>query len=338
MDWNAIWEKIKSFFVDNAWNILWFFVVLVVGLLVIKIIMMTLKFIFKKKGFDQVAAKFILAIIRFCLLLLLITILLAMIGVSVTGITTAFSAAVLAVGMALKDFLSSLASGLVLVGSKKYKTGDYIIVNGVEGMVEDINFLFTTLKTPNSTQITMPNTMMVNHAVTNLGAYPIRRVCFTFSVAYESDTALVKKVVMDVFNSCGLIHKDPAPSCRLKEYSASSIDFFALCFCDKEDYWDTYYYVMGHVFDEFKRNGISIPFQQVEVRERKDNVVYPVEFDDLPDRVEKVREKKKKNMTLEDMEDLTFTDIAASIKDAAANSKKKKAKKKAKKEKEKKAK
>ena len=338
MDWNAIWEKIKNFFVDNAWNILWFFVVLVVGLLVIKIIMMTLKFIFKKKGFDQVAAKFILAIIRFCLLLLLITILLAMMGVSVTGITTAFSAAVLAVGMALKDFLSSLASGLVLVGSKKYKTGDYIIVNGVEGMVEDINFLFTTLKTPNSTQITMPNTMMVNHAVTNLGAYPIRRVCFTFSVAYESDTALVKKVVMDVFNSCGLIHKDPAPSCRLKEYSASSIDFFALCFCDKEDYWDTYYYVMGHVFDEFKRNGISIPFQQVEVRERKEEVVYPVEFDELPDRVEKVREKKKKNMTLEDMEDLTFTDIAASIKDAAANSKKKKAKKKAKKEKEKKAK
>ena len=338
MDWNAIWEKIKNFFVDNAWNILWFFVVLVVGLLVIKIIMMTLKFIFKKKGFDQVAAKFILAIIRFCLLLLLITILLAMIGVSVTGITTAFSAAVLAVGMALKDFLSSLASGLVLVGSKKYKTGDYIIVNGVEGMVEDINFLFTTLKTPNSTQITMPNTMMVNHAVTNLGAYPIRRVCFTFSVAYESDTALVKKVVMDVFNSCGLIHKDPAPSCRLKEYSASSIDFFALCFCDKEDYWDTYYYVMGHVFDEFKRNGISIPFQQVEVRERKEKVVYPVEFDELPDRVEKVREKKKKNMTLEDMEDLTFTDLAASIRDAAANSKKKKAKKKAKKEKVKKAK
>lgn len=330
MDWNAIWEKIKNFFIDNAWNILWFFVVLVVGLIVIKIIMMTIKFIFKKKGFDQVAGKFILAIIRFCLLLILITILLAMMGVSVTGITTAFSAAVLAVGMALKDFLSSLASGLVLVGSKKYKTGDYIIVNGVEGMVEDINFLFTTLKTPNSTQITMPNTMMVNHAVTNLGAYPIRRVCFTFSVAYESDTALVKKVVMDVFHSCGLILKDPAPSCRLKEYSASSIDFFALCFCDKEDYWDTYYYVMGHVFDEFKRNGISIPFQQVEVRERKDEVVYPVEYDDLPDRVEKVRVKKKKSMTLEDMEDLTFTDIAASIKDAAANSKKKKAKKKAK--------
>ena len=96
---------------------------------------------------------------------------------------------------------------------------------------------------------------------------------------------------------------------------------------------------MGHVFDEFKRNGISIPFQQVEVRERKDQVVYPVEFDELPDRVEKVRAKKKKTMTYEDLEDMTFTDIAASIKDAAANNKaKQKAKKKAQKEKAKKAK
>ena len=333
MDWNEIWEKIKNFFVDNAWNIVWFFIVLVVGLIVIKIIMMTIKFVFRKREFDQVAAKFILAIIRFCLLLILITILLALMGVSVTGITTAFSAAVLAVGMALKDFLSSLASGLVLVGSKKYKQGDYIIVNGVEGMVEDINFLFTTLKTPNSTQITMPNTMMVNNAVTNLGAYPIRRVCFNFSVAYESDTALVKKVVLDVFNSCGLILKDPAPSCRLKEYNASAISFFALCFCDKEDYWDTYYYVMGHVFDEFKRNGITIPFQQVEVRERKEKVEYPVEFDELPERVEKVRHQKKKKVTLEDVEDLSLMDIAAGIKDKTANNKaKKKAKKKAEKE------
>ena len=326
--WQDLWNQITTFFHDNVWNIIWFFVVLVAGLIIIKIIMMTIKFIFCKREFDPVAAKFILAIIRFSLLLLLVTILLALLGVSVTGITTAFSAAVLAIGMALKDFLSSLASGLILVGSKKYKEGDYIIVGGVEGMVQDINFLFTTLKTPNSTQITLPNTMMVNNAVTNLGAYPIRRVALTFSVAYESDTALVKKVVLDVINSCGLVLKDPAPNCRLKEYSASSIDFFTTCFCDKEDYWDTYYYIMGHVFDEFKKNGISIPFKQIEMRERKDKVIYPIEYEELPERVEKVRKAKKKKVSLEDVEDLTLTGLAASIKDAAANSKKKQKEKK----------
>ena len=320
--WEEFWNKIVTFFQDNVWNIVWFFITLVVGLIVIKIVMMITRFIFKKKGLDVVAARFILAIIRFLLLLLLVIILLSIMGVSVTGITAAFSAAVLAVGMALKDFLGSLASGLVIVGSKKYKAGDYIIVNGVEGMVEDINFLFTTLKTPNSTQVTLPNTMMTNHAVTNLGAYPIRRVTFDFGVAYESDTALVKKVVLDVFDSCGLVLKDPAPTCRLKEYKDSCISFFATCFCDKEDYWDTLFYVMDHVYDEFKRNGISIPFLQVEMRERKDEVNAPIEYDHLPERVEKVRTKKKKNLTYEDFENMTLTELAANIKDAAANNRK----------------
>lgn len=320
--WEEFWNKIVTFFQDNVYNIVWFFITLVVGLIVIKLLMMILKYIFKKRRLDKVAAKFILAIVRFLLLLLLIIILLSIMGVPVTGITTAFSAGVLAVGVALKDFLGSLASGLVIVGSNKYKAGDYIIVNGVEGMVEDINFLFTTLKTPNNTQITLPNTMMTNNAVTNLGAYPTRRVTFNFGVAYESDTALVKKIVLDVFNSCGLVLKDPAPTCRLKDYNASSINFFATCFCDKEDYWDTLFYVMDHVYDEFKRNGISIPFQQIEMRERKDVVNAPIEYDHLPQRVEKVRNKKRKNLTYEDFEDMSFTELAANIRDAHANSRK----------------
>lgn len=324
MNWEELWNKVVTFFQDNVWNIIWFFVTLVVGLIVIKVLMMIFKYAFKKRGFDKVAARFILAIIRFALLLLLVIILLSILGVSVTGITTAFSAAILAIGMALKDFLSSLASGLILVGSKKYKEGDYIVIGSVEGKVVDINFLFTTLKTVNSTQVTMPNTMMTNSAVTNLGAYPIRRVVFNFGVAYESDTALVKKIVLDVMHSCGLVLKDPAPAVHLKEYEASSINFFSTCFCDKEDYWDTYFYVMDHVFDEFKRNNISIPFQQVEVRERTDTVVYPQEYKHLPERVEKVRAAKKKNLSYEDLEDMTFTEFAANIKDAAANKKKKK--------------
>ena len=62
MDWQEFWNKIVTFFQDNAWRILFFFVILVAGLIVIKIIMMFVKYVFKKREFDRVAAKFILAI------------------------------------------------------------------------------------------------------------------------------------------------------------------------------------------------------------------------------------------------------------------------------------
>ena len=58
---------------------------------------------------------------------------------------------------------------------------------------------------------------------------------------------------------------------------------------DSEDYWDVFYYVTDRVFDEFKKNNITIPYNQLEVRLRNDEVPTPVYKDELPTRVEKVR-------------------------------------------------
>ena len=108
-------------------------------------------------------------------------------------------------------------------------------------------------------------------------------------MAYETDVDLVKRIVTEVMTSDGRVYLDPAPFCKLKVFNASSIDFFANCWCDAADYWDVYYYVMEHVFNEFKRHGVSIPFAQVEVRERKDEVKMPYREEPLPERVEKAR-------------------------------------------------
>lgn len=322
------WNQIVSFFTSNVWAIVAFFVTLVVGVILIKVVLMILKKILKKKQVDGVAAKFVVTIIRFLLYLVLVLVLLSIIGVSVGGITTAMSAAILAIGMALKDFLSNVASGLILVGSQKYKEGDYIVVSGVEGCVVDINFIFTTLKTPDGKQVTLPNSTMTNNPVTNLGAYPTRRVGIIFSVAYETDCELVAKVVTDVMKANGKIYLDPAPTCRLKELSASSIDFNCMCWCDKEDYWDVYYYLMENVYNEFKRNGISVPYMQVETRERKDEVKMPVIEAPLPPRVEKKRAVRRK-LTYEDYEDMTLKEFHRVFKENSKERAEKRKKKKA---------
>ena len=275
--------------------------------------MSILKRIFKFRKVDAVATRFICTLIRFFLLVFLGLILLAIVGIPITGLTTAMSAAVLAVGVALKEFLSNVASGLILVGSKKYNSGDYIIVGGVEGSIIDINFLFTSLRTADGKLVTLPNSTMTGSPVTNLGAFPRRRINFTFPVAYESDTKLVVKVVTDVMKSNGKVHLDPLPNCRLKELGESSLNFFATCWVDKEDYWDVYYYVMEHVFDEFKRNGIQIPYKQIELRERTEKV-HMVPASTLPPRTEKIRESSRRKLTYEELEGMSLADIAKEMK------------------------
>lgn len=294
MDWNKIWTSIKDFFTNNIWNIVLFLAVLILGIIVIKIIINIIKRIFAKSKVEKIAQQFIVTTIKVLLYLVLVLALLSIIGIQITGIITALSALLLAVGMALESNIANLANGIVIVATKMFKKGDYISVNGVEGSIIDINFLFTTLNTTDNKKITLPNSAIVNNSVANAGANPRRRVEFTFSVAYETDVELVKKIVTDVMKSNGKVLLDPEPFCRLKVLGASSIDFFSHCWCDTEDYWDVYYYIVENVYNEFKKNNISIPYNQLEVRNRTDKVVMPYSKAALPDRVEKVRNEKHK--------------------------------------------
>lgn len=301
MDWNKLWNTIVNFFTTNGWNIVRFFAILVIGLIVIKILLNISRTMLSKTKMEKIAQQFIVTSLKVALYLVFILILLSAIGVQITGIITALSAMVLAVGMALQNNIANLANGIVIVATHMFKKGDYVSIDGgVEGSIQDINFLFTTLVTPDNKKITLPNSTIVNGSVINAGANSIRRVDFTFQVAYESDVEKVKEIVISVMKSNGNVidNEEKTPFCRLKTLGSSSIDFFANCWCDREDYWDVYYYIVENVYNEFKRNNISIPYTQLEVRNRTDKVVMPYNKHKLPERVEKER-KTEQHFNLE---------------------------------------
>lgn len=326
MDWNKIWNSIVDFFAGNIWTIIAFFATLFIGIVVIKLIINVLTRLFTRAKMEKIAQQFIKTSIKFILYLVLVLMLLSIVGIQISGIIAALSAMILAVGMALQNNISNLANGIIIVSTKMFKKGDFITVGSVSGSITDINFLFVTLTTPDNKKVTLPNSMIVNSEVTNAGANKTRRVDWTFSVAYESDVEQVKKIILDVMNSNGKVYVNEGkkPFCRLKTLAASSLDFFANCWVDSEDYWDVYYYVTETVYNEFKKNNISVPYNQLEVRTRVDNVVMPFDKNNLPERVEKARKNEERF-------DLETADLAGFFKHAKKNSEEKKAKKAAKK-------
>lgn len=311
MKWNSIWDKMVSFFNNNIWQVVKFFAILIIGIIVVKLILNVIKKILNRSHMEKISQNFLTAIFKFLLYLLLTLILLSAIGLEISGILTAFSAALLAIGMALENNIANLANGIVIISNQMFKKGDYITVNDVSGSVDQINFLFTTIISTDNKKITIPNSQIVNNPVINAGANPTRRIDFTFSVAYESDVELVKKVIKDVMISNGKVRLEPTPFCRLKSIGSSSLDFFANCWVDSADYWEVYYYVIENVYNEFKKHKISIPYTQLEIRERNDKVKMPIIEQNLPERVEKVRKESKKKF---DLENANLTDIIKDVK------------------------
>ena len=301
MDWNQIWNDIVTFFENNVWNILLFFAVLLLGVVVIKILINITRRLLNKTRIEKITIGFIMVVIKICLYLILILALLSIIGIQITGILTALSAMLLAIGLALENIIANAANGLVIVSNKMFKKGDYISVDGVEGSVSQINFLFTTILTTDNKRITIPNSTIVNSSVIDYDSSKTRRVDITFSVAYESDVEQVKKLILDCMKSNGKVLLNPEPFCRLNALRNSSIEFIAKCWCDREDYWDVYHDVLELVYNELKKNKISIPYDQIEVRERKDVVKLPYNKDSIPQRVEKQRQVEQ-NLDLENMD------------------------------------
>ena len=295
MDWKSIWDSIVNFFTGNIWTIIAFFATLLFGIVVVKLLLNLTRTMLRKAKMERIAQQFICTALKLILYLVLVLILLSIIGIQITGIITALSALLLAVGMALQNNIANVANGIIIVSTKMFKKGDFITVGGVSGSVTDINFMFTTLTTADNKKITMPNSEIINSEVTNAGANKTRRVEWTFSVAYESDVEQVKKIVIDVMTSNGKVYVNDkhTPFCRLKTLAASSLDFFAHCWCDSEDYWDVYYYVVEEVYNEFKKNNISVPYSQLEVRNRTDVVTMPFDKSALPERVEKKRNENE---------------------------------------------
>lgn len=285
-DLKKVWQDIVTFFTTKYWNIILFFAILVVGIIVVKLLVKLARRLLARSKMEKIAQSFVVSLLKYLLYLTLALVLLAVIGVNLNGVLTAISAAILAVGMALQSYISNLASGMIIVSMRLVNKGDFISLGEVTGTVQDINFLFTTVNTTDNKKITFPNSSVVSAPLTNYGVNGTRRVDFTFAVAYESDVELVKKTVLDVIASCEKAKEDPAPFCRLKTLGGSSIEFFANCWCDSADYWDVYYYVTENVFNEFKRAKIGIPYAQSEVRLRTDDVVMPVLGDKMPERTE----------------------------------------------------
>lgn len=300
MSWTEIWDSINNFFSNQGWPILEAVLVLICGIIIIKIIMVAIKSAFKRSKLEKITQTFLLSIVKYAFYLVLVIIVLQILGVPMTTFIAALSAAGLAIGLALQNSLTNLASGIIIVSTKPFKAGDYISVNGVEGTVKSIQILTTTITTIDNKNVIIPNSIITSNSVTNYHSNDKRRVNFKFSAAYSADMPAIKKAVMRVFENDGRVLNDPAPMIRLDSFGDSGLNILAACWVDTEDYWGVYWDLNERILNEFNRDKISIPFNQLEVRMRTDKPKLPVH--PLPKRVEKVRTKKQKSK-FEELED-----------------------------------
>ena len=262
-------EKIKEFIsnnlVDICIKVLVTILILVIGFLIVKLIVKLFRKAKFYKNMDPSARSFIDSALSIVLKTVVIVSAVAYAGVPMASVIALLGSIGVAIGLALQGGLSNVAGGVLILINRPFRVGDYIKVGENEGTVEDISVFYTTLCAPDRRKIVIPNGTVTGSVVVNNFDSDTRRQSFSFSVAYDSDIDLVKRVLVETASSDERILKDPAPRAIMTEHADSAVKFDLVVWSSSEDFLEVKFSIVEAVKRAFDGAGIEIPFPQIDV-------------------------------------------------------------------------
>ena len=175
----------------------------------------------------------------------------------------------LALGFAAKDSLANLFGGVFIIIDAPYQLGNYIVLeSGERGEVTRIGLRSTRILTRDDLEITIPNAQIAAAKVINEtgGRWPKSRVRVKVGVAYGSNVAHVRRVLLEAAQAVDYAQSDPEPRVRFRALGESSLDFELLVWIEdpvlRGRCLDA---LLTAVYERFMQEGISIPFPQREL-------------------------------------------------------------------------
>ena len=222
----------------------------------------------KNPGFEDYVLDYANKFMKIILLTVSSLLILKIFGIDVSGFVAGVGLISVVLGLALKDTIGNVFSGLSMVLDNSLRVGDYVkIETGEVGVVHELGLRSSKMVTRDNELVIIPNTRLAEMKIINY-ARPVNvvRLKNEFGVAYGTNVSDVISKVLESLKSVDLVLKSPEPSVRMNKMNNSSLDFIV------------YYWINNYEFAEVARNtvnekvhntlinnGFSIPFPQMDL-------------------------------------------------------------------------
>ncbi|MDR0696576.1 MAG: mechanosensitive ion channel [Christensenellaceae bacterium] len=265
MGWDDITNAILGFFKNFGTRVLESIVILLLGILAIRIIGKILRAVFHRTKTESAAASFVISLVRATIALFLFFTILKILGIDTTGIVSIAAATGIAVGFALQDSLSNIASGVILLFTKPFKESDFVKIGSTEGKISKVNITTTEIITSDNVLIIVPNKQIIGTEIFNYSKRRTRRISVKIPVAYEADPEKVKAVLLNIINEGLNALASPEPSVYPSSFDSSSVSYTMKFWVETDNYWDSYNAIHTKVLKGFKENNIEIPYDKITI-------------------------------------------------------------------------
>ena len=262
-------DEVKDFLLDPArltefaLGLLAAFAILVVGWLIARFVRKR----FRKPGrfvskVNPTLRPVVGSAIYYVIIALTLFAFLVELGVPATSLLAVFGAAGLAIGLALKDTLANVASGVMLLSLRPLDINEYVATPDFEGTVKEIGLFATTLTNRDGVAIFVPNSKVWDGRIINFGRLPTRKFIVNIGVAYDTNLRDAIQLGLDTLNAHDYVLKDPPAECYVEQFADSSINLTFRGMVENTDYLAKASELRTSLKEALDSAGMEIPFPQ----------------------------------------------------------------------------
>ena len=180
----------------------------------------------------------------------------------------------LAISLAAQDSLKNLFGSVTILMDRPFRIGERILFAGYDGVIEEIGFRSTKLRTLTGHLVTIPNSKIVNDPVENVGRRPSIRRTMNVTITYDTPAAKINEAVQIIR---GILEEEEIrepihpviggdefpPRVYFNDYNAQSLNIFVIYWYAPPTYWDYLEHAQKlnlRMFEEFEKAGIEFAF------------------------------------------------------------------------------
>ncbi len=257
------WLKTKKWFSQQAPTILGktitFISILLIAWFIAAIVKRMVRGLFKRTNpnMSELAKNFLIGVSSKLIMLIGFLIALSNLGIQIGPILAGLGIMGFIIGFAFQETLSNFASGLMILIYRPYDVGDKIRISGLEGKVNKMNLVSTTIFTSANHHLTIPNNKIWKDIIHNITSQPLVRMDLFFTAPFNAASDTVLALIRDEVESNPIVIKDKPKNVHIQELEEDGVKYIARFWINSDDIDETRWVIAEGVKKRFDANGIS---------------------------------------------------------------------------------
>ncbi|MGH8107182.1 MAG: mechanosensitive ion channel family protein [Arenimonas sp.] len=183
-------------------------------------------------------------------------------GVPTTSLLAILGTAGLAIGLAMKDSLSNIASGVMLIVLRPFHSGDYVQVAGVEGIVDSVRIFQTHMHTQDNRQIILPNSQITSVPIINFTVRGMRRLDVSARISYNDDMAMARKILLDIAKNHAQVLSEPPAEVIVSQLADSHVELQLRVWLAAADHGSLKAHLLEQSWTQLSEKGFKTAYPQ----------------------------------------------------------------------------